>query len=202
MSLPTSLIVTWRARNPGAASVDRVHEIFHSWVSGRALDDVLVDVADYRHVPSGPGLFVIGHACNYQLRLDADSWEFSCQQKNRAITQRDPLRGVFERSVWACRLLQEELKSPALFDATRVRISSYDRRFWDLTDRPLSSLSASIDSRLGALLLTAPKIEVVTGLSVPALDVAWTSPRTFDELAERITELGPTRRGALQAERA
>lgn len=199
MILPTSLVVTWRARSRAPVSLDQVQELWHGWVSRRALDDIVVDVADYRHVPQGPGLFVIGHHANYQLRVDQDTWEFSCQQKTRAEGDPDPLRSVFERSVAACALLESDLHTPGLFDPTRARIGSYDRRFWDLTERPLSVLSASIEGRLGPLLLTAPRLEVVTGANSPALAVSWTAPRTFDELNERIAELASTRADALRS---
>lgn len=199
MILPSSLVVTWRARATAPSSLDQVQELLHRWVSGRVLDDILVDVADYRHVPQGPGLFVIGHSANYQLRVDQDTWEFSCQQKPRTEGDLDPLRSVFERSVFACHRLETDLKAKGLFDPTRVRIGSYDRRFWDLTERPLSVLSASIEARLGPLLLSAPRLEIVTGGAAPALAVSWTAPRTFDELNERIAELASTRADALRS---
>ena len=41
----------------GDLAVDpaRFIEIFHGWIKEEAFDELLIDVADYRHVPDGPG---------------------------------------------------------------------------------------------------------------------------------------------------
>jgi hypothetical protein len=43
--------------------------VFHRWVRERVFDEQLIDVADYRHVPEGPGVLVVGHDSNYSLDL-------------------------------------------------------------------------------------------------------------------------------------
>jgi len=35
--------------------------IFHSWIQKKATEEMLLDVADYAHVPQGPGVMLIGH---------------------------------------------------------------------------------------------------------------------------------------------
>ncbi len=54
-----------------AATIDleQTINVFHSWIQERRLDDLLIDVADYRHVPSGPGVILIGHNAQYSLDL-------------------------------------------------------------------------------------------------------------------------------------
>ena len=41
--------------------------IYHRWIQQRALEDLLIDVADYSHVPAGPGVMLIAHEGNYAL---------------------------------------------------------------------------------------------------------------------------------------
>lgn len=41
--------------------------IFHSWIKGQIFEELLLDVADYRHVPAGPGVVLIGHQANYSV---------------------------------------------------------------------------------------------------------------------------------------
>ena len=43
--------------------------VFHRWVREQVFDEQLIDVADYRHVPAGPGVLVIGHDSNTSLDL-------------------------------------------------------------------------------------------------------------------------------------
>ncbi|MEM8862021.1 MAG: hypothetical protein AAGD96_27190, partial [Chloroflexota bacterium] len=43
--------------------------IFHSWIQDNLLDGLPLDVADYRHVPNGPGILLMGHEGEYALDL-------------------------------------------------------------------------------------------------------------------------------------
>jgi hypothetical protein len=48
-------------------NLDSVIPIFHSWIQDQIFDELLLDVADYRHVKNGPGLMLIGHEADYSL---------------------------------------------------------------------------------------------------------------------------------------
>ncbi|HEY6458439.1 MAG TPA: hypothetical protein VIY90_24430 [Steroidobacteraceae bacterium] len=41
--------------------------MYHRWIQQKALADLLIDVADYSHVPAGPGIMLIAHEGNYAL---------------------------------------------------------------------------------------------------------------------------------------
>ena len=41
--------------------------VFHSWIQDQVFNELLIDVADYRHVHHGPGLMLIGHEADYSL---------------------------------------------------------------------------------------------------------------------------------------
>ena len=42
--------------------------IFHNWIQNKAIDDhLLIDVADYSHIPDGPGVMLIAHEGNFSL---------------------------------------------------------------------------------------------------------------------------------------
>ena len=41
--------------------------VFHRWIQKRNLPEMLIDVADYSHVPEGPGVLLIAHEANYSL---------------------------------------------------------------------------------------------------------------------------------------
>jgi hypothetical protein len=53
--------------NNGDADLAPVIPIFHSWIQDQIFDELLIDVADYRHVRHGPGLMLIGHDADYSL---------------------------------------------------------------------------------------------------------------------------------------
>jgi hypothetical protein len=41
--------------------------VFNAWIQDQVTDELLIDVADYRHVWAGPGVILIGHQANYSL---------------------------------------------------------------------------------------------------------------------------------------
>lgn len=43
---------------------------FHEWIREETVDGLLIDVADYRHVPNGPGLLLMGHEGDYSVSND------------------------------------------------------------------------------------------------------------------------------------
>jgi hypothetical protein len=53
--------------NPEAVNLGAVVPVFHSWIQDRVCDELLLDVADYRHVHQGPGVVLIGHEADYSL---------------------------------------------------------------------------------------------------------------------------------------
>jgi len=53
--------------NNGDVDLAPVIPVFHSWIQDQIFDELLIDVADYRHVHHGPGLMLIGHEADYSL---------------------------------------------------------------------------------------------------------------------------------------
>ena len=49
------------------SDLDPVIPVFHSWIQEQVFDELLLDVADYRHVKDGPGIILIGHEADYSL---------------------------------------------------------------------------------------------------------------------------------------
>jgi hypothetical protein len=53
--------------SPTDADLAPLISIFHAWIHGQIFEELLLDVADYRHVPAGPGVVLIGHQANYSV---------------------------------------------------------------------------------------------------------------------------------------
>lgn len=56
-------------------------EIFHEWIRLRKLPGTLIDVADYRHVPQGPGIMLVTHEVNYALDHGEGQFGLYAQRK-------------------------------------------------------------------------------------------------------------------------
>jgi hypothetical protein len=48
-------------------SLEPLIPVFHSWIENQNGDELLIDIADYTHVPAGPGVVLIGHEGNYSV---------------------------------------------------------------------------------------------------------------------------------------
>jgi hypothetical protein len=47
--------------------LDRFIEVFHRWVADQSMDEMMIDVADYSHVPAGPGIVMVGLEADYSI---------------------------------------------------------------------------------------------------------------------------------------
>jgi hypothetical protein len=56
-----------RIADAGAVDLAPLIPVFHGWIQGQVFGDLLLDVADYRHVPAGPGMVLIGQEGDYSL---------------------------------------------------------------------------------------------------------------------------------------
>ena len=43
--------------------------VFHRWIRNNKVEGLLIDVADYKHVPDGPGVMLIGHDGDFSIDL-------------------------------------------------------------------------------------------------------------------------------------
>ncbi len=48
-------------------TADEVSAVFQRWIQAGSLPGLLIDVADYSHVPEGPGVLLVAHEGNYAL---------------------------------------------------------------------------------------------------------------------------------------
>jgi hypothetical protein len=55
--------------------------IFHDWIRLKSLPGTLIDVADYRHVPEGPGIMLISFDINYAMEHGGGQFGLSAQRK-------------------------------------------------------------------------------------------------------------------------
>src|ERR1022692_3108596 len=54
-------------QNPEKIDLEPLIPIFHEWIQDQIPGELLLDIADYRHVPSGPGVVLIGHEGDYSV---------------------------------------------------------------------------------------------------------------------------------------
>src|SRR3954465_15468889 len=94
------------ARRP--VSIDDAIPVFHRWIQDRVCPEMLIDVADYRHVPNGPGVMLIGHEANYSLDNTKGRLGLLYSRKQGGGAPQENLSQAFDSAVTACRRLESE----------------------------------------------------------------------------------------------
>ena len=80
--------------------------VFHDWIQTQQLAELLIDVADYRHVPQGPGIVLIAHDGHYAMDLTDARLGLVYSRRRETHPSRCAIQSVEDRlrSVWYCAL--------------------------------------------------------------------------------------------------
>ena len=97
------------AGDPAGVDLDPLIPIFHDWIRDRVFEELLLDIADYRHVPQGPGVMLIGHQANYSV--DNTDNRLGVRYNRKAAldgTNQDRLRQAARSALVAFQRLESE----------------------------------------------------------------------------------------------
>lgn len=130
----------------------RFIDVFHRWIKEGVLEELLIDVADYRHVPSGPGVLLVGHEADYSMDNTDSRYGLRYNRKT-------PLEGDnedrFRQALWsaanACRLLEAEFESngPLKFSRREFELFINDRALAPNTAETYAACEGELRSFLG-----------------------------------------------------
>jgi hypothetical protein len=102
--------------------------IFHRWVAAQSMPELLVDVADLRHVPAGPGVILVGYEADYSMDHSGDRWGLLYRRKDvQPGSNRDRLTQAYRAALSACERLEQELPGRIRFSRTAVEVIVNDR---------------------------------------------------------------------------
>jgi hypothetical protein len=104
--------------------------IFHRWIQDRVCPELLLDIADYRHVHAGPGVVLIGHEANYSVDNTDD--RLGVRYNRKAVlngSNQDRLAQAARAALTACQQLEAEPRLNGLlrFNGQEMEISINDR---------------------------------------------------------------------------
>jgi hypothetical protein len=114
----------------GSNVLDPVIPVFHSWIQNQIFKELLLDVADYRHVHHGPGLMLIGHEADYSI--DNTDGLLGVRYNRKAPfagTNLDRLIQATQSALLACQRLEEDtqLNGKFRFNGQEVQLIVNDR---------------------------------------------------------------------------
>lgn len=112
------------------ANLEPLIPIFHGWIENQNGDELLIDVADYTHVPAGPGVVLIGHEGNYSVDNSGD--RLGVRYNRKAVIDgpnQDCLTQATRAALTACLRLEVEprLDGKFRFNGQDIEIFVNDR---------------------------------------------------------------------------
>jgi hypothetical protein len=117
-------------KNAEQVDLEALVPVFHGWIQNQGSRELLLDFADYRHVPSGPGVVLIGHQGNYSL--DNSSGRLGVRYNRKAPlegTNHERLVQATQAALAACRRLETEpsLGGSVQFNGREIEVFINDR---------------------------------------------------------------------------
>ena len=116
--------------NPDGVDLEALIPIFHDWIQDHACEEVLVDVTDYRHVDSGPGIVLIGHEADYSV--DNTDGRLGVRYNRKSVLEgnnQDRLTQAARAALTACQRLEADprMGSTLRFNGQDVEVFINDR---------------------------------------------------------------------------
>lgn len=120
--------------DPEGIDLSRFAALFQRWIQQTALDGLLIDVADYRHVFEGPGIVLIGHDSDYAIeKRDGRLGLLYTRKRQVDPDLQTELRISLRRALAACQLLETD----ATFEPRlKFRPDTLEIRFADRLQLP------------------------------------------------------------------
>ncbi|MGH9645774.1 MAG: hypothetical protein ACRD4E_03065 [Bryobacteraceae bacterium] len=125
-------------QNHGKPDLEPLIPVFHGWIEDQQPGELLLDIADYRHVPAGPGVVLIGHEGDYAV--DNTDGRLGVRYNRKAPldgTNEDRLKQAALAALTACQRLEEDprLGGELLFGGQEIEIFINDRLLAPNSDR-------------------------------------------------------------------
>lgn len=146
--------VKFFVQDPASVGFLEFIPIFHRWIQTRALDDLLIDVADYSHVHAGPGILLVAHEGNYGV-------DETGNRRGLLYYSKHPLEGdlavrlttVCRKTLQACRLLEREpeLEGRIKFRGEKLQVFANDRLAAPNTDETFAAFEPALTEFLARL---------------------------------------------------
>lgn len=135
--------------NPEELDMEALIPVFHSWIQEQAFEELLIDVANYAHVPDGPGVMLIAHEADYGIDLTYGRPGLIYTRKRDVPEETAEAIGLaLGQVLQAADRLEDE--TDLTFDRNEIEVTFLDRLQIPNEAASLDLVRESLDSALGA----------------------------------------------------
>jgi hypothetical protein len=119
---------------------------FHDWIKHHKLPELLIDVANYAHVPKGPGVALIGNDGDYYVD-DTDGRPGLLYSRKREVPpEAERLTDAFRRVLHAALLLNKSFEGKLRFRTDELLFRINDRLLAPSTEATFASVRPELDA--------------------------------------------------------
>jgi hypothetical protein len=138
--------------DPSAVVLETFVPVFHRWIQEHRVPGILVDVADYGHLPRSPGVVLVSHEAN--VAMDATEGPPGLLYTQKTALEgafADRIKAVLKSALDACAKLEEEpeFKGALKFRRDEVLFLSNDRLAAPNTEEAFAALRPALASAFG-----------------------------------------------------
>jgi hypothetical protein len=128
--------------------------VFHRWIQQRVTGELLIDVADYQHVPEGPGIMLLAHEAHYAL--DSTHGRLGLLYNRRTAIEgstQEKLRQAYDSALAACQRLEgePEFKGKLKFHPGDLEVLVNDRALAPNTAETFAALRPELEQFFNGL---------------------------------------------------
>jgi hypothetical protein len=147
------LQIKFFAKSAAALELEAIVPVFHRFIREHAFDELMIDVADYKHVKNGPGVVLVGDANDYYLDEGEGRPGLLFSRKRHGAGPEGRLREGFARALRACKLLEEapELGGKLTFATGEILVRLPDRLRAPNNDATFAQVSKELSPLLDKL---------------------------------------------------
>jgi hypothetical protein len=141
-------------QNAADVDLEPLIPVFHTWIQDQASGELLLDVADYRHVQAGPGVVLIGHEGNYSV--DNTDNRLGVRYNRKAAldgSNQDRLAQAARAALTVCQRLEADsrLDGRLRFNGQEIEIFINDRLLAPNSDATREAAAPEVETFAGKL---------------------------------------------------
>lgn len=187
------IVVKFFATRPDAVTLEEFIPVFHRWIQKRAVEGMLIDVADYGHLPQGPGIVLVAHEADYFIDRMEGPLGLLYNRKAPSVGRlSDRIASAFKSALGACMKLETEpeFQGRLKFKAGEALFIANDRLNAPNTDEVFESLRPDLASALAKVYPGITDVRRSSADPRSRLTVAVTSRDPVPDVAALLSRLG------------
>lgn len=169
--------------NPDAVALGNVIPVYHRWIQKQAVEGMLVDVADYGHLPQSPGVLLVAHEADYAMdSMEGPLGLLYGRKSGPEGRLSDRIAAGFKAALGACMKLENEpeFQGKVRFKAASPIFIANDRLHAPNTEETFQALRSDLSAALARVYPSAVELRRTSADPRDRLTIQITSSQPAD----------------------